>query len=127
MFVHEFLEKNVSEHPGKTALIAGDQRIPYGELNAMAARFAAALARQGIRKGDRVVIVTPNSAEAIVALFGILKAGGVFLILHHSIKEKKLAYILKDCGARGVVLFRDQLPAFATVLEACGSLRCMIV
>ena len=127
MFVHEFLEKNVSEHPGKTALIAGDQRIPYGELNAMAARFAAALARQGIRKGDRVVIVTPNSAEAIVALFGILKAGGVFLILHHSIKEKKLAYILKDCGARGVVLFRDQLPAFATVLEACSSLRCMIV
>ena len=81
MFVHEFLEKNVSEHPGKTALIAGDQRITYGELNAMAARFASALIDQGIRKGDRVVIVTPNSVEAIVAIFGVLKAGGVFLVV----------------------------------------------
>ena len=127
MFVHEFLENNTKKHPEKIALIWGDQRITYEKLNDMAARFAAALVNQGIRKGDRVVIVTPNSAEAIVAIFGILKAGGVFLVLHHSVKEKKLAYILNDCGARGVVLFRNQLPAFATVLEAGGSLQCMIV
>jgi long-chain acyl-CoA synthetase len=127
MFVHEFLERNVSERPEKTALVFGDQRLSYKELNNLAARFATALIRQGIRTGDRVVIVTPNSIEAIVALFGILKAGGVFLVVHHSMKEKKLAYILKDCGARGVVLFRNQLPAFETVLETCGSLRCIVV
>jgi amino acid adenylation domain-containing protein len=101
--------------------------VSYKELDAMAARFAGALERQGIRKGDRVVIVTPNSVEAIVAIFGILKAGGVFLVLHHSIKEKKLAYILNDCGARGIVLFRNQLPAFETLLETCESLQCMVV
>ncbi len=78
-------------------------------------------------KGDRVVIVTPNSVETIVAIFGILKAGGVFLVVHHSIKEKKLAYILNDCGARGIVLFQNQLPAFAAVLETCESLQCMVV
>jgi len=127
MFVHEFLERNISKRPYKTALIVGDQRITYKELNAMAARFAAALIKQGIRKGDRVVIITPNSAEAIVALFGILKAGGVFLVLHHSVKEKKLAYVLNDCRARGVVLFRNQLPVFASVLATCDSLHCMIV
>lgn len=127
MFVHEFLERTVSRHPEKTALIFGDQRLSYKELNDRAARFATALIRQGIRTGDRVVIVTPNSIEAIVALFGTLKAGGVFLVVHHSIKEKKLAYILKDCEARGVVLFQNQLPAFKTVLETCGSLRSMVV
>ena len=127
MFVHEFLERSVSERPDKTALVFGDQRVSYKELDTMAARCASALAGQGIRKGDRVVIVTPNSVEAIVAIFGILKAGGVFLVLHHSIKEKKLAYILNDCGARGIVLFRNQLPAFATVLEICESLQCMVV
>ncbi len=67
----------------------------------MAARFASALIEQGIQKGDRVVIVNPNSVETIVALFGILKAGGVFLVVHHSIKEKKLSYILNDCGCTG--------------------------
>jgi amino acid adenylation domain-containing protein len=127
MFVHEFLERNGTEHPDKTALVFGDQRLSYKELDDLAARFASALIRKGIGKGDRVVIVTPNSIEAIVAIFGILKAGGVFLVVHHSIKEKKLAYILQDCGARGVVLFRNQLPAFETVLETCGSLQCMIV
>jgi long-chain acyl-CoA synthetase len=127
MFVHEFLERNVSKCPEKTALVFGDQRLSYKELNGLAARFASVLVRQGIREGDRVVIVTPNSVEAIVAIFGILKAGGVFLVVHHSIKEKKLAYILKDCEARGIVLFRNQLAAFETVLETCGSLRCMVV
>jgi acyl-CoA synthetase (AMP-forming)/AMP-acid ligase II len=127
MFVHEFLENTTKKHPEKTALIWGDQRKTYEELNDMAARFAAALVNQGIRKGDRVVIVTPNSVETIVALFGVLKAGGVFLVLHHSIKEKKLSYILKDCGARAMVLFQNQLPAFKNVLETGESLHCMIV
>jgi long-chain acyl-CoA synthetase len=127
MFVHEFLERNVSGRPHKTALVFGDLRLSYQELDDQAARFAAALVTQGIGKGDRVVIVTPNSVEAIVAIFGTLKAGGVFLVLHHSIKEKKLSYILQDCEARGVVLFRNQLQAFAPVLESCESLRCMVV
>ncbi|MDD1698580.1 MAG: acyl--CoA ligase [Methanoregula sp.] len=127
MFVHEFLERNVSERPHKTALIFGDQKLSYQELDEMAAQFAAALVRKGIGKGDRVVIVTPNSVEAIIAIFGILKTGGVFLVVHHSIKEKKLSYILHDCEARGIVLFHNQLPAFAPVLESCDSLRCMVL
>jgi len=127
MFVHEFLEKSRKSTPEKTALIQGDQRVSYQELDEMAARFASALIDQGIQKGDRVVIVTPNSVEAIVAIFGVLKAGGVFLVVHHSIKEKKLSYIVQDCGAKAVVLFTSQLPAFRTILETSKSLRCMIV
>jgi len=127
MFVHEFLERSSKKYPEKIALIWGDQHLSYKKLNEMAARFASALIEHGIQKGDRVVIVTPNSVEAIVALFGVLKAGGVFLVVHHSIKEKKLSYIVKDCGARAMVLFQNQLPAFKNVLETCGSLHCMIV
>ena len=127
MFVHEFLEKSRKSTPEKTALIQGDQRVSYQELDEMAARFASALIDQGIQKGDRVVIVTPNSVEAIVAIFGVLKAGGVFLVVHHSIKEKKLSYIVQDCGAKAMVLFTNQLPAFRTVLETSKTLRCMIV
>jgi len=127
MFVHEFLENSKQKHPKKTALIWGDQRLSYQELDEVAARFASALIENGIQQGDRVVIVTPNSVETIVALFGVLKAGGVFLVVHHSIKEKKLSYILNDCGARAIVLFQNQVPAFRNVLETCGSLHCMIV
>jgi acyl-CoA synthetase (AMP-forming)/AMP-acid ligase II len=127
MFVHEFLENTTKKHPEKIALIWGDQRLTYRKLDEMAGRFASALVKQGIGTGDRVVIVNPNSVETIVALFGVLKAGGVFLVVHHSIKEKKLSYILNDCGARAIVLFKNQVPAFQNVLETCSSLRCMIV
>ncbi len=127
MLVHEFLENNVKTHPEKTALIMGDQRLSYRQLDEMAARCASALREHGVQKGDRVVIVAPNSVETIAAIFGILKAGGVFLVVHHSIKEKKLSYILNDCGASAAVLFKNQLPAFGPVLDACNSLRCMIV
>lgn len=127
MFVHEFLHNSAKKHPDKTALIFGDQRLSYRELDRLAARCASALRAHGIQKGDRVVIVAPNSVETIAAIFGILKAGGVFLVVHHSIKEQKLSYILNDCGARAIVLFRNQLPAFRQVLESCEPLRCMIV
>ena len=127
MFVHEFLENSTKKHPEKTALIWGDHQLSYQELDVMAGRFASALVEQGIGKGDRVVIVNPNSVETVVALFGVLKAGGVFLVVHHSIKEKKLSYILEDCRARAVVLFQNQVPAFKNVLDTCDSLQCMIV
>jgi long-chain acyl-CoA synthetase len=127
MFVHEFLENTTRKHPDKIALIWGDQRLSYRKLDAMAGRCATALRENGVQKGDRVVIVNPNSVETIVAIFGALKAGAVFLVVHHSIKEKKLSYILDDCGARAIVLFKNQIPAFQNVLTSCGSLRCMIV
>ncbi|MCK9592449.1 MAG: AMP-binding protein [Methanoregula sp.] len=127
MFVHEFLKNSAKKYPEKTALIWGDQQLTYQELDAMAGRCASALREQGIQKGDRVVIVNPNSVETIAALFGVLKAGGVFLVVHHSIKEKKLTYILKDSGARAIVLFRNQVPSFENVLNTGGLLSCMIV
>jgi long-chain acyl-CoA synthetase len=127
MFVHEFLERDISERPQKTALVFGDLRFSYEQLNDMAARFASALIDKGIKKGDRVVIVTPNSPEAIIALFGVLKAGGVFLVVHHSIKEKKLSYIVKDCGARAILLFHNQLSGYSKVVSSSETLRCIIV
>jgi long-chain acyl-CoA synthetase len=127
VFVHEFLEETVSESPQKTALIFGDQHISYQKLYDMAGRFASALADHGIKKGDRVVIVNPNSPEAIIALLGVLKLGGVFLIVHHSVKEKKLSYILNDCGARAIVLFRNQLPGYSNILDTSGTLRFIVL
>ncbi len=127
MLVHEFLEKTASACPEKTALIFGDQRISYQKLNDLAGRFAAALVEHGIKKGDRVVIANPNSPETIIAMFGILKVGGIFLIVHHSIKEKKLSYILNDCGARAIVLFRNQFSGYSKILESSATLRCIIV
>ena len=58
-----------------------------------------------MRRGDRVVIQLENSVEAVVALFGTLKAGGVFVLVNPTVKAAKLGYILADCEA--TVLIAD--------------------
>jgi len=54
---------------------------------------------EGVHRQDRVAVLLDNSAETVISLYGILKAGGVFIILASSLKGAKLRYILKNSGA----------------------------
>src|SRR4051812_11068079 len=91
MRVERFLSESARRFPDKTALVAGGSRTNYAELEEKANRFAHALRANGLRRGDRVVLFLANSTEAVVALFGTLKAGGVFTLVHPSTKAEKLA------------------------------------
>lgn len=99
MLVHGFLEASSEKYPGKTALVAGGERYTYADVDAMASRVAAALEASGFRRGDRAVVFLDNSLEAVVSLFGVLKAGGVFVMVNPSMKAEKLAWILDNCRA----------------------------
>ena len=99
MLVQNFLENSAERLPEKIALICGDQRLAYQQINRNADQLAAALIDMGVRRQDRIVIFFDNSAESVIALFGILKAGAIFIMLNPTMKSKKLNYILKDSGA----------------------------
>lgn len=101
--VHHFLEQSANLHGDKVALVCGDRRLTYREINEAAGKFACYLTSVGVRRHDRVVIFLENSVESVVALFGILKAGGVFILLNATMKIGKLAYILDNSGARAMV------------------------
>jgi len=68
----------------------------------MANRVANALRAQGVQSGDRVAIHLANSVEAVVAIFGVLKAGATFVPINPTTKHEKLAFILNHCGAAGL-------------------------
>jgi len=57
----------------------------------------------GVKRQDRVIIFLDNSAESVIALFGILNTGAIFVMLNPTMKSKKLNYILKDSGARALI------------------------
>jgi long-chain acyl-CoA synthetase len=99
MLVQSFLEDSAHRLPGKTALIAGGERYSYADINAMADSVASALASAGLQQGDRAAVFLDNSLEAVVSLFGVLKAGGVFLMVNPTMKAEKLTYILNNCRA----------------------------
>ncbi|HLJ50804.1 MAG TPA: NAD(+) synthase [Bryobacteraceae bacterium] len=103
MLVHEFLERSAAQLPAKTALVCGEQRLTYAEVDERASRLAQSLASGGIERGDRVAVLLESSIEAAVSIFAILKVGAVFAVLHPSTKSDKLRYILNNCRAKGLI------------------------
>jgi amino acid adenylation domain-containing protein len=101
--VDHFLEQSAERFPDKTALICGERRLTYRELNHQANRMAHALRAQGLERGDRVAIYLDNSVESVVAVFATLKAGGVFMLVNPTVKPDKLVYLLND--SRAAALF----------------------
>jgi len=111
------LRRAAATAPGKEALVAGERRMTYAELDAAASALAARLHALGVERGDRVAILLPNSIEAAIAIYGALRAGAAFVPLNPTIKADKLAYVLSDCEATAIVT-DDQLAALAE--EASG-------
>src|SRR5205814_899612 len=103
MRVVEFLRDSARLLPGKTAIVAGNRRLTFAELDIMSDRLAAALIKRGIVRGDRVAVFMDNSFEAVVAIFAILKAGAVFTPVNPSTKSDKLGFVLENCRVAGVI------------------------
>jgi len=101
--VHEWLSRSARCFPDKVALVCGRQRWTYKALDQHATHLAAALVDTGVCRQDRVVVLLDNSAETVISLYGILKAGGVFIILAGSLKGAKLRYILENSGANVLI------------------------
>lgn len=98
ILIHDYLTRSAERFPDKPALIFGDERLTFRDLDASSSRFASVLKKAGIKRHDRIVIFLDNSPETVISLYGTLKAGGTFIILEGSLKAKKLRYILKDSG-----------------------------
>jgi long-chain acyl-CoA synthetase len=127
MLVQDFLEHSAQRLPGKLCLVCDGQRLTYGQVDAMANRLAHALRAGGVQRGDRVAIFLPNSVEAVVSIFAVLKAGGVFVAVNHTTKEQKLGYILANCQASALIT-ADRHQAMAGRLAAeVPSLRTVVL
>uniref|UniRef100_Q07U46 AMP-dependent synthetase and ligase n=1 Tax=Rhodopseudomonas palustris (strain BisA53) TaxID=316055 RepID=Q07U46_RHOP5 len=128
MRVEDFLINSAAASPGKTALVAGERRLSYRELDDASRQLAASLVRAGVGRGDRVVVFLDNSAEAVIAIFAVLKAGAVFSPINPSTKADKLAYVLNNCRAAALITSGRlravaqkavaQAPTVATVIVA---------
>jgi len=110
--LHQFLTDSARRFPNVTALIS-TARIPvfgrlsnsmtYAELERASDALAAALVDMGVKKGDRVAVVMPNSAAFVISFYGILKAGGVVAATNPTYPPDKMAYQINDCGAEVVL------------------------
>ncbi|RMD92148.1 MAG: long-chain fatty acid--CoA ligase, partial [Calditrichaeota bacterium] len=100
------LEFTTREHAEKTAVIFGDQRFSYAQINAAANQLANGLQRAGIGKGDKVALSCPNLPYFPIAYFAILKLGAVVVPLNVLFKRREIEYHLKDSDACAYLCFQ---------------------
>jgi long-chain acyl-CoA synthetase len=109
MLLHDFLINSARNYPEKAALVTGRGSWTYGQLDRATDSFAGALLEGGFRKGDRLGIHAGNCMEAVVGIFGALKAGGAFVLINPAMKKNKIIYILSDAGCTALLTSAQRL------------------
>jgi long-chain acyl-CoA synthetase len=127
MQVEEFLEQTANRATNRVALVCGDRRVTYGNIEARSNRLAHALIREGVERGDRVAVYLENSVEAVLSVFAILKAGAVLLLVNPTTKAEKLEFILNDCRATALVTDNTRLARISNGGLQLPYLRCICV
>ncbi len=107
MSTGQILESGAMQAPAKTAVIDGEKRVTYQELNELADAFAASLAEQGYKKGDRVVMYMKNSLEFIVIFYALQKLGIIVAWANPSYRKTEAHFILTNSEAKAVFIFRE--------------------
>ncbi|WP_030442359.1 long-chain-fatty-acid--CoA ligase [Actinoplanes subtropicus] len=100
------LEDSARHYPERTAVVLGDTRLTYAQVDAAARQVAALLAERGIRPGDKVALSCPNLPYFPVVYYGILKAGAVVVPLNVLLKGREIAYHLGDSEAKAYFCFQ---------------------
>ncbi len=104
ILVHDFLTLSAKRFPNEEALVFGNRRLTYKEVDHQSDLLAIFLIKLGVNRHDRVIIFADNSVESVISIYGILKAGAIFILLNGSLKHSKLQYIIKDSGAKVLIV-----------------------
>jgi long-chain acyl-CoA synthetase len=99
------LEDSTAKNPDQTAIVFGDTRLNYAQLNGAANQVANLLVSRGIQPGDRVALSCPNLPYFTIIYFGILKAGATVVPLNILLRGREVAYHLNDSGAKAYFAF----------------------
>ncbi|WP_367437163.1 amino acid adenylation domain-containing protein [Streptomyces celluloflavus] len=108
--VHSLFEEQAARVPDATALVFGDRRLSYSELNGRANRLAHFLAGRGITRGSAVAILVERGGDLIVALLAVLKTGAAYTLLDPDFPAERLAAAVTDSGATLVLTQRGGPP-----------------
>ena len=126
MNIKQTLEDTASEIPHKEAIVLGAQRITYGELDEASNRVANALLKLGMKKGTHVAILMSHSPEWVINYFGVIKGGGVAVLLNTALKAPELDSLLRDSDSEILITERKFSQMLSSVLPRIPLLKHVI-
>jgi amino acid adenylation domain-containing protein/non-ribosomal peptide synthase protein (TIGR01720 family) len=101
--LHDLFAEQAARTPGRVALTHEGAAMTYAELDARSNALAHRLRRLGVAPGTRVALLLERSLDLVVGVLGVLKAGGAYVPLDPAYPQERLAFMLRDCGARILV------------------------
>ena len=106
----EVLRKSAIEAADRVALSYFGTELSFGELDKLVDKFGEALQDLGMEKGDRVAIYMPNIPQFVIAYYGVLRIGGIVVAMSPLYKEREIAHILVDSGAKVLIAWDSLYP-----------------
>jgi L-proline---[L-prolyl-carrier protein] ligase len=116
--LQQLLTEAAARQPKRPAVASDGGLLTYGELDRLSNKLARALLRLGVAPGDRVAVLAPKSAAAVVAVYGALKAGACYVPLDPKAPSGRLSHIVQDSGATVIVADEVRTPQAAALAEA---------
>jgi long-chain acyl-CoA synthetase len=123
--MHSFLESAASWRPNQRAIIFYGTTMNYKTLNEKVNQFAYALMEQGIKIGDRVMIVLPNSPQFIIAYYAILKVGGVVVLPNPDANVNQICEQITHTGTK-ILITLNAYHALAAAIQKQTAIHCAI-
>ena len=105
--VSEMFEDQVIKSPNSIAIVFGDKRLTYSELNERANQLARYIRSKGMIKNNVIGLMVNRSLEMVIGILGILKAGAAYLPIDPSYPRERIAYILNQSRTRLTLTDRD--------------------
>jgi long-chain acyl-CoA synthetase len=116
--VTDLLDEAMRVYAERTAFRAAGQTLTYSEIDRLSAAFAAWLqTRLGVRKGDRVVVMTPNVPAFPIAFLGIIRAGAIQVNVNPFYAPRELEHQLKDSGSTIILVFDGVADTLAEIVD----------
>ena len=103
----DLFEKQVREHPDRTAIICADRALTYAQLDEEAGKIAYALQQRGVRAGDLVMVMLPRNSSMLISLLAVLKSGAGYIPVDLDYPKDRIKYIFENSLSKLIICNKD--------------------
>lgn len=109
---HGAFEQQVDATPDAMALVACDRSLTFAELDANANRIANALRKEGVGRGNKIVVLLPRDSRLITAIYGVMKSGAAYIPCDPEYPVERIKLITEDSDAKRIITTAEKVDSF---------------
>lgn len=108
--LYHYLRETADQYPEQTALIYNHEHVTYREMISNIDRLAAAYTAMGLKKGDRIALLTPNCPAYVYSYYGAMRQGLIVVQINPLLTARELNFIVRDTRARALIVVDAMFP-----------------